>query len=239
MTVHRIGKKKIHVKPTKRTKPKIKKAVKKKVPKKSDKKTKPQTSKSVSKLKKPKKKLRKRVYKLDVDQELLLGKQVFLYGVIDNNLVKEVIKKLLALDKLSMNSQNPTPITLWINSPGGSILSGLALVDTIQSLRSPVVTVISGHACSMAGIISICGASRVITKNSVWMAHDMSGGIGGDYATKTIDRVEFVKWAQSKIFEILRKHTKLSEKELQKARHGELWLDAEECKMKNIVDVIV
>ena len=71
------------------------------------------------------------------------------------------------------------------------------------------------------------------------MAHDMHGGISGDYAAKAIDRVDFVKWAQSKVFEILRKHTKLTEKELTKARHGELWLDAKDCKVKGIIDVIV
>lgn len=245
--IHRIGKRKISVRMPRRksgsSKPSKKKNVKKqgkvKEPEKQDEKKKNNEKENSIKL--PKKKLQKRnvCNKFDVDQELLFGKQVFLYGVIDDTLVKHVVKKLLALDRIFSREKNPSPITLWINSPGGSVLSGLALIDTMQALRTPVVTVVSGHACSMAGLIAVCGASRVITKNSIWMAHDMSGGVSSDYATKVVDRAEFVKWAQSKIFEILRKHTKLSEKELDKARHGELWLDAEECRIKGVVDVIV
>jgi ATP-dependent Clp protease protease subunit len=175
--------------------------------------------------------------KIDIDQELIQGKQVFLFGVIDDKLAQEVVKRLITLDRISKSKASP--ITMWINSNGGSVLSGLSIIDTMTSLRVPVVTVIAGMAASMAGVISVCGYKRVITKNSIWMSHDMSGGVAGDYATKTIDRIEFIKWSQNKLFTLLRNRTKLSERELTKARHGELWLTAEECKEKGVVDIVV
>jgi ATP-dependent protease ClpP protease subunit len=91
----------------------------------------------------------------------------------------------------------------------------------------------------MAGHISINGDKRLITKNSTWMAHDMSGGITGDYTTKVLDRTKNLEVTQKKLHYNLKKNTKLSRNELDKAKHGELWLESKECKLKGIVDEII
>ena len=182
----------------------------------------------------------------NIDFEHFKAQQLFLYGEIDEESAQDIIKKMLLIDKINVGlkkgkskSKTVTPITLWINSPGGSVTQGLAIIDIMSNISVPVVTLINGAAYSMAGIISVCGAKRVMTKNSTWMAHDMSGGTAeGEYAEKIFARVDHLKWSQSKMFEIIRDKTKLTEEELSKARSGELWLPAEKCVEKGICDII-
>jgi ATP-dependent Clp protease protease subunit len=173
-------------------------------------------------------------YKIDIDQILLSKRQLYLFGPIDEELAYEVIRRLMALDRLAN-----APIVLYIDSPGGCVSDGFAIIDTMKGINSPVVTFVIGRACSMAGIISIAGDQRVISKNADWMAHDMAGGIWGDYTTKVLARADYLKIEQKKIFDFIRKHSKLSESEINKAIHEELWLTPEECIKKGIVDVIV
>ncbi len=177
---------------------------------------------------------KKRVPDIKIDQILLRRRQVFLFDVIKEDTIRNLIREIIALDNIS-----PNPIILYINSPGGSVDDGFALIDTMRGIRSPIITVIIGQSCSMAGIISIAGDKRLISKHSVWMAHDMAGGIGGDYTTKVIDRTEFLKREQKKLNDFLRKNTKLSEAEVVRATHGELWFYPEECLKKGIVDEVI
>ena len=185
--------------------------------------------------KKRKKSVHKRKrFKIDVDQILLKRRQVFLFSVVKEETIRNIVREIIALDNI-----NNDPIGLYINSPGGSVDDGFALIDTMRGVRSPIITIIMGQACSMAGIISIAGDKRFMTKHSVWMAHDMAGGIRGDYTTKVIDRTEFLKREQRKLNDFLRKHTKLSKAEVEKATHGELWFYPKECLKKGIVDVVI
>ena len=185
----------------------------------------------------PKKKVVKKkpkgLLKIEIDQLLYNSRQVFLNGVIDEKLTENIIRELRGLSEVSNK-----PIVMYINSRGGFCQEGLAIIDTMRTIRSHVVTVISGIAASMAGVISITGAERLMTKNSVWMAHDLSNGIF-DYAEKIYDKVDYMKQLEKQIFTIFRDRTKLSERELTKSRHGELYLFAEEAKKKRIVDLII
>lgn len=184
--------------------------------------------------KKKKKQVKKSAHKLDIDQILLHSRQVFMYGTIDTKKAEIVNKQLRALDK-----ENKKPIGLWINSPGGSVIAGFSIIDTMNTICSEVATVIIGQAASMAGLVSVAGDKRLMTINSRWMSHDMSGGIWGDYATKVLDRAKVIKYEQKRIFNFLRANTKLSEAETTKARNGELWLYVDECLQKGIVDEIL
>ena len=125
---------------------------------------------------------------LDIDKILFLDRQVFLFGGIGTEMATCVIKQLLTLQKLDSES----PVIMWINSPGGSIIDGLAIIDTMVGLTMPVYTVITGEACSMAGIISVCGDRKFITPNAVWMAHDAKGFMY-DYFDKMEDRLDYFK----------------------------------------------
>lgn len=186
----------------------------------------------MSKKKKAKKK-RNSMPDIDVDQILLKNRQLFLHGVIDDKLANSINKELFALDTISHK-----PIVLRINSGGGSISAGFSIIDTIRTLHSPIITVVTGWACSMAGLISIVGAERVMFEHAIWMAHDLQAG-NADYVTKMINYTDYLKKEQKRIFEFLGKHTKLSSAELTKARNGDLWLFAKEAKQKGVCDIVV
>lgn len=170
----------------------------------------------------------------NIEKEHLKNREIFIFDVIEEELSKRVIQQLLYLDDKSHDD-----ITIWINSPGGCVHDGFAIIDTMNKIKSNVTTIINGSACSMAANISINGNKRFITKHSVWMAHDMSGGIWGDYATKVLDRSKFIKILQKQLLDNLSKNTKLTKKELEKSKNGELWLTPRQCKRKGIVDKVI
>lgn len=169
----------------------------------------------------------------DIDLTLLGNRQLFLYDVVDEESSLKLIKSLYALDTI-----NHKPIMLYLNTPGGSCSDGLAIIDTMKTIESPVVTIITNEVCSMGGHISIAGNKRACYSNSVFMAHDMSTYME-DYSGKIRDRAKFLERYYKILEDNLRKHTKLSEKELLQARNGELWLFADEMLDKGIVDEII
>ena len=187
--------------------------------------------------KKKKRKRKKRLsYKkeLNVEQVLLHNRHLFLSGCIDEEKAFAITTRMIALDAY----RPKTPIVLWINSQGGSVYSGLSIIGCMNELSSPIMTIINGIAASMAALISIQGAQRFMNRHSAWMGHDMQSG-NHDYTTKAEYRFENTKKLQSKLFKILREETKLTEKDIETARHGELWLDAKECKKKGIIEEIL
>ena len=171
--------------------------------------------------------------KLEIDQILYHSRQVFLTNVIDEKNTVNIIKELKALNEIDNK-----PITMHINSRGGYMQEGLAIIDTMRIIKAPIITVITGIAASMAGIVAVTGAIRAITRNAVWMGHNGHGSYD-DYFEKIYDEVNYLKQLEKQVFNILKKKTKLTIKELTKIKHGELWLFAKEAKKKNIVDFII
>jgi len=172
--------------------------------------------------------------KLEVDDILLKHRALFLVGDVKSENISKIVKDIFVLDALSHK-----PIRLYINSPGGTVCDGFSLINTIKLIKSSVYTIIYGEACSMAGLISIIGKQRYMTKNTFWMGHDMRGGISEDYSGKVEFRAEFIKKEWQMIENHLKIYTKLSEQELQTLRNGELWLSPEECLLRGIIDKIL
>ncbi len=171
---------------------------------------------------------------LKIDEILLKNRQVFLNeGVTDASALR-VSKEIMALDL-----DKKAPIYFWLNSPGGSCAAGLALINVMRRCKSKIITIINTEVCSMGGHISVAGHERWMVKNGVWMAHDMSGGIGGDYSLKVRDRADFLEKWYAVLEENLKKYTKLSASEYHKARTGELWLFADECLKRGIIDKVI
>ena len=171
-------------------------------------------------------------FEIDIEQLLLHSRQVHLTGVICEKTVQPVINQLMALQLISDD-----PIVMWINSGGGYLPDGFALVDAIRMSKVPIYTVIRGQACSMAAIISIAGHRRLMTENSQWMAHDIQAFVG-DYGDKIKARAEVIAKWQKQVFDFWAENTKLTPKDLEQARHEELWLNPTECLEKGIVDQI-
>lgn len=173
-------------------------------------------------------------YEIDIDQLLLHTRELYLYGEINTKSSFRLIRQLSGLAQLSNE-----PIALWINSPGGSVIDSFAIIDAIKGIKCPVYTIISGFACSGAGLISLAGDKRVITEYSRWMAHNMACG-GYDDADKFFTRTdEYHKPLHKQIFQFYRDHTKLTEADLEKARYKELWLTPKEAEEKGVVDGVV
>lgn len=169
----------------------------------------------------------------DVELTLLKNRQLFLNDGITNESVTKQIKAMFALDTI-----NHYPIMLYINSGGGSCTAGFALINAMKTVDSPIVTIINSEVCSMGGHISVAGNHRTCYEDSVFMAHDPATYME-DYFGKIKYRARFLERYFDIIEANLRRHTKLSDEELLLARHGELWLVADEMLEKGIVDEII
>ena len=141
----------------------------------------------------------------DIYSRLLRERIIFLGDAIDDHLANLIIAQLLFLE-----SEDPEKdISLYINSPGGVVTSGLAIYDTMQYLRAPVSTICIGMAASMAAVLLAAGAKgkRYALPHSRIMIHQGSGGFRGN-APDAVDPDEGVGVSSSSVnHEILAKHT--------------------------------
>ena len=170
---------------------------------------------------------------INIDETLFQKRNLFLYSVVGNDICGALICQLMLLDSLSHD-----PIYLYINSPGGSVDDGFALIDVMKTIKSPVITVAQGVVASMAALIFIAGKKRHFHRHSVLMFHDMAGGVS-DYSAKMEARMEFMKKEWDAIKNHVNEYTKLSDSECEKMRSGELWLFAEDAKAKGCADEII
>jgi ATP-dependent Clp protease protease subunit len=159
---------------------------------------------------------------------------ILLYDEINNLSADIVCSKLRAMNYLSKKE----PISLEINSPGGFVTYGLSIIDTILAIEAPVHTIISGEACSMAAMISVVGKKRYITPNGFWMQHSTSDLLQGN-VQNIKDQAGFLLKLEKHMNEILKKHTKLNQRQLVQIRNGQLWLFAPEALKYGIVDKIL
>jgi ATP-dependent Clp protease protease subunit len=126
-----------------------------------------------------------------IDERILLDRKIFLWGQVDDASAKHVIERLLYLELRAPGKE----IQLIINSPGGYVTSGFAIYDTLKSISSPVSTVCSGFAASMASILLSAGAKgrRFVLKHGRVMIHQPSGGSGGNASSIEIQAAELIK----------------------------------------------
>ena len=159
---------------------------------------------------------------------------ILLYDEISNISADVICSKLKAMNYLSKTE----PISLEINSPGGWVTYGFSIIDTILSIEAPVHTIISGEACSMAAMISIVGKKRFITPNGFWMQHSTQDLLSGN-VNNIKDQAGFVIKLEKHMNDILKKYTKLNQRQLTQIRNGQLWLFAEDALKYGIVDRIL
>jgi len=168
-----------------------------------------------------------------IQRRILFDRRIImLTGEIDEDSSRDIIESLMALDCLKK-----APIMMRINSIGGHIDQGLAIIDTINMLRSPVHTAICGEACSMATLVALYGKKRLMTQNSAWMGHEMSRW-GYDYYSKEKYRFKHEEEVWLEMRKMYEAKTKLTKKDMKLIDHGELWLTAQQCLEKGIIDRI-
>jgi ATP-dependent Clp protease protease subunit len=160
-----------------------------------------------------------------------------------NGEVNETLSAAIVAQLLYLESDAPEKaITLYINSPGGSVTAGLAIYDTMSYIRSPVSTVCVGQAASMGSLL-LCGGEkgkRFCLPNSSIMVHQPSGGYSGQASDIAIHAKEIIR-VRGKLNEIYRKHmTKVHTiDEIEKLMERDKFLSAEEALDMGIVDEIL
>jgi ATP-dependent Clp protease protease subunit len=172
----------------------------------------------------------------DIYSRLLKENIVFLGGAIDDQVANLVIAQLLFLQ-----SEDPKKeIQLYINSPGGSISAGLAIIDTMQHIKNPISTVCVGLAASMGAVILSCGdkGKRIALPNSEILIHQPLGGAEGQAADIEISARRIIK-ARALLNKLLSKNTGQPITKIEKDVDRDFFMDAEEAKKYGIIDQVV
>ena len=169
-----------------------------------------------------------------IDEELINNRIIFLEGEINSKSANEIIKKVLYLD-----SQNKEPISLYISSPGGSVLSGMAIIDTLSIIESKVKTVAIGLCASMATIILMCGDERYATRNSEIMIHDIfsEAPLGKEIDIKR--SLKKITKLRNVIINLFISKTKKDENKIEEALSYDNYMSSEEAKEFGIIDMII
>ncbi len=171
----------------------------------------------------------------DIFSRLLKDRIILLSGEIDDNLANIIVSELLYLDSL-----NHDDISLYINSPGGSITSGMAIMDTMNFIKSDVSTICLGMAASMGAFLLSCGAKgkRYILPNAEVMIHQPLGGVEGQ-ATEIKIVAERILKLKEKLNKILAENTGKDLKTITNDTERDYFLDSKEALKYGIVDKIL
>ncbi len=171
----------------------------------------------------------------DIYSRLLKDRIILLNGEIDDNLSNSIVAQLLYLDSIG-NSD----ICLYINSPGGSITSGMAIYDTMNFIKSDVSTICIGMAASMAAFLLSSGKKekRFALPNSEVMIHQPLGGASGQ-ATEIKIAAERILKLKDKINKILSDNTGKSVAKIENDTERDNFMSAEEALQYGIVDKII
>ncbi len=171
----------------------------------------------------------------DIYSRLLKDRIIFLGDGIEDHMANLIIAQLLFLE-----AEDPDrDISLYINSPGGVVTSGLAIYDTMQYLRAPVSTICIGMAASMASVLLAAGAKgkRYALPNSRIMIHQGSGGFRGSTPDVLI-QVKELEDLNQRLHQILARHTGQTVKKVAKDTERDNFMSPEEAKAFGIIDEV-
>lgn len=171
----------------------------------------------------------------DIYSRLLKDRIVFLNGEIDDDLAAIIISELLYLDSL-----NHEDINLYINSPGGSVTSGLAIYDTMNLVKSDIKTIGIGTCASMGAFLLSSGAKkkRYALPNTEVMIHEVLGGSKGQ-ATEIKIQADHILYLKDKLNRILAKNTNKTLKKINNDTNRDHYLSAEEAREYGLIDEII
>jgi len=177
-----------------------------------------------------------RTREMTLDDMLLDNRIVFLIGEINYARATEVIMKLLYLDNLKRESE----ISLYVNSPGGSVDDTMAIYDTMQFISSPMATYCIGRAQSGAAIILAAGTKgkRHALPHAKVMLHQPWGGVTGQAADIKIQAEEILK-AKQLIIELLAKHSGQSTEKIKEETERDRYMTADEAKEYGLIDDVL
>jgi len=172
----------------------------------------------------------------DIYSRLLKDRVIFLHGPIDDNVASLVVAQLLFLE-----SENPDKdISIYINSPGGVVTSGLAIYDTMQFIKPDVSTMCVGQAASMGALLLAGGASgkRLCLPNARVMIHQPLGGVQGQASDIAIHAEETLK-IRTRLNEILAHHTGQPVDIIAKDTDRDNFMNAEKAMKYGLIDKVL
>jgi len=172
----------------------------------------------------------------DIYSRLLKDRILFIGTPIDDYVANLVIAQLLFLQMEDKDKE----ISVYINSPGGSVTAGLAIYDTIQFIKCDVATFCVGQAASMGALLLSAGTKgkRFVLPNSRVMIHQPWGGVQGAAADISIQAKEILK-LRDRINEILVLHTGQSLEKIQKDTDRDYFMSAQESKDYGLIDEVI
>lgn len=184
---------------------------------------------------KDKEKEQKSSIKNQIDKKFLENRKIFLWGAVDEDSSRYVVDRLLYLEMEDPGKE----ITFYINSPGGIVYSGMAILDTMNAISSPVSTVCMGLAASMGSILLSAGekGKRFVYPYARVMIHQPSGGARGSGSDIEIQAREIIKTKELGA-KILADNCGQSMERVMKDFNRDYWMNADESVEYGIVDGI-
>ncbi|MGB3570725.1 MAG: ATP-dependent Clp protease proteolytic subunit [Phormidesmis sp.] len=174
---------------------------------------------------------------IGIYNRLFLERIIFLSDEVNDGIANAIVSYMLYLD-----SEDPTkPIYLYINSPGGSVTAGMAIYDTMQYIKSDVVTICMGLAASMGAFLLNAGTKgkRLALPHSRIMIHQPSGGVGRSQATDIeIEATRIVKVRQD-LNELMAFHSGKSVEQIAKDSDRDYFMSAAEAKEYGLIDRVI
>jgi ATP-dependent Clp endopeptidase proteolytic subunit ClpP len=169
--------------------------------------------------------------------------KIYFYAGVNRESAAELNKKIGELQVKSFTMANnldiePYPIHLHINSGGGSIISGIASMDTILSCKVPVYTYVDGFAASAATFLTIVGNKRFISRHSYMLIHQLTSNFWGKYS-EFQDAKQNLDLLMDTIKNVYKKYTKVPVRKLNEILKHDLMWDAKTCLKYGLVDEII
>lgn len=176
------------------------------------------------------------VTQLDVFSRMMADRIIFLNEQVDDHSMGIINAQMLFLASLD----DKKDIQLFLNSPGGGVIAGLSLYDTMQFISPDVATTTMGMAASMGSILASSGAKgkRSMLKHSRFMIHDIRGGAGGTYEDMKRS-LELSKELREELFQILADNSGNTFDEIKEWCDRDNWMKSNEAKAKGFVDIVI
>lgn len=175
------------------------------------------------------------VTQMDVFSRLMMDRIIFLGTEVNDYTANVVQAQLLYLDSVDGDKD----ISIYLNSPGGSVYAGLGIYDTMQFVRSNVATICTGLAASMAAVLLVAGekGKRAALPHSRIMIHQPMGGAQGQASDIEITAREILKLKQE-LYQIIADHSGNTLERIQKDSDRDYWMTAQEAAQYGMIDTV-
>ncbi len=175
------------------------------------------------------------VTQMDVFSRLMMDRIIFLGTEIDDYTANTLTAQLLYMDSIDNND-----VTIYINSPGGSVTAGLSIYDTMQFVSSDVCTLCTGIAASMAAVLLVSGqeGKRQALTHSRVMIHQPLGGVQGQASDIEIEAREIMKF-KKELYTIISEHSHTPYEKVWADSDRNYWMTAEEAREYGMIDTVL